>query len=92
MPTTSAVAEPEFPDTPAGRLDQLAAEKDWDTSSASAAAYVADMCVSMDGWKKAGLDPAETLGKRVKGEEVEVLRAGMPQLCPRWSKQALAAL
>lgn len=94
-PTVEEPAEPTFPDTAAGRLDRLAYEKDWavgDGSDTAASAYVAMICESMDVQKANGAEPGEWIAKRTEGDEAAVLKAGMPTLCPKWSKTTLAAL
>ncbi|MCA1223468.1 hypothetical protein [Streptomyces sp. 8L] len=53
-----------------------------------------DICQSMPDQQKLGQDPGEWLAVAQKptADEKEILRAGMPSLCPAWSKVALAAI
>ncbi|MFD8777537.1 hypothetical protein [Streptomyces sp. NPDC059916] len=91
-------AEPtdDYPDTPEGRLDKKADEEGWAYEELydSASEYVADMCVSMTDQKRIGTDPGEWLAvaQSPSADEKEILRAGMPSMCPKWSKTALAAI
>ncbi|MFI6653182.1 hypothetical protein ACIBI8_37035 [Streptomyces sp. NPDC050529] len=89
------VEEPEYPATPAGDLDRLADEKGWPYDESlyeSASEYVADICESMTAQEGFGTEPGEWLALRTDSDEADILKAGMPKLCPRWSKVALAAL
>ncbi|MER6616315.1 hypothetical protein [Streptomyces xantholiticus] len=95
-PATPTPTEPEFPDTPAGRFDKLADEKGWfvDDDGTLPSDYVATVCDSMTEQETEDWEPGQWLAE----EEVpdpsptEILKAGMPKLCPKWSKVALAAL
>jgi hypothetical protein len=90
-----AVEEPEYPATPAGDLDRLADEKGWlfdETLYKSASEYVDDVCVSMTQQQGFGTEPGEWLALRTDSDGAVILKAGMPKLCPKWSKVALAAL
>lgn len=84
-----------YPDTPEGDFDRMVDGKGWaydDTTYGSASEYVADICVSMTDQQGFGTEPGEWLALRTEGDDAEILRAGMPKLCPKWSKTALAAL
>ncbi|MFJ4879391.1 hypothetical protein ACIP93_29900 [Streptomyces sp. NPDC088745] len=83
-----------YPATKEGDFDKLADEKGWavDSIYESASAYVADICVSMTSQQGYGTDPGGWLAERVEGDQPALLRAGMPKLCPKWSKVALRAL
>ncbi|MFE4915818.1 hypothetical protein ACFRCX_30400 [Streptomyces sp. NPDC056652] len=99
-PPTSAAApaeeptveEPAYPATPEGEIDKLADEKGWMPDEV-ASAYVADMCVALPERKGVGSDPAEWLMmQKPDADQAAVLRAGVPKLCPDWSKTVTAAL
>ncbi|GAA0501446.1 hypothetical protein [Streptomyces olivaceiscleroticus] len=86
-PTASAeVTEEAYPDTAEGRLDEKADEQGWESGYESAHAYIADMCESMTSQKGFGRDPGEWLMENQSPEDGqrEILRAGMPTLCPKW--------
>ncbi|MFF8610776.1 hypothetical protein ACF06X_33260 [Streptomyces sp. NPDC015346] len=94
-PAVEEPAEPTFADTPAGRLDKLAYENGWlvgDGSESAPSQYVVMICESMDTQNKVGTDPGEWIAERTEGDQAEVLKAGMPELCPRWSAKTLKAL
>lgn len=95
-PEPSVPTEPVFPDTPEGDLDKLAAEKGWTVDTfynGSASAFVADICESATARQEMGGEPGELIADQAReGDNREILRAGMPTLCPQWSKVALAAL
>lgn len=84
------------PSTPEGKLDQLAEEKGWVVDGlyeGSAAAFVDDMCETATSLDESGIDPGERFADHGRdGDNAEIMRAGMPKLCPKWSKVALAAL
>ncbi|MFD3516350.1 hypothetical protein [Streptomyces sp. NPDC058657] len=86
--------EPYYPPTKEGDFDKLADQKGWAVASLyeTASAYVADICESMTSQHGHGTEPGGWLAERVEGDEPAVLRAGMPKLCPKWSKVALRAL
>lgn len=86
--------EPVFPATPAGDLNRRALEEGWvvDSLYEEASDFVEDICVSMTDQDGFGTDPGNWLATRVTGDEPAVLRAGMPTMCPKWSKVALKAL
>lgn len=83
-----------YPATKEGDFDKLADEKGWavDSTYATASAYVADICESMSSQQGHGTEPGGWLAERVEGDQPAILRAGMPSLCPKWSKVALKAL
>lgn len=85
-----------FPDTPAGRLDKLADEKGWfvDDAKTWPSAYVGRICRGMSRVESEGEDPQEWLAEEEDPDPSprEILKAGMPDLCPEWSKKALAVL
>ncbi|MEV4975528.1 hypothetical protein [Streptomyces scopuliridis] len=87
-----AVEELEYPATPEGDIDKLAEEKGW-MPDESASAYVADICASLPEREGVGSDPAEWLMmQKPDADHAAVLRAGVPLLCPDWSKTVTAAL
>ncbi|MER5302983.1 hypothetical protein ABT039_26475 [Streptomyces lasiicapitis] len=93
-PTNSKEAARQHAPGPEGDLDRLADRKGWEVSSGftSASAYVADVCKVMTSLQKNEQDPGGWLARRVKGDDPAVLRAGMPKLCPKWSKVASQVL
>ncbi len=94
--TVPTEEEKSYSATKEGDFDKLADEKGWVVSSgyAGASDYVADICVSMTEQAKNGGEPSAWLAQSQNPSEDEetVLRAGMPKLCPKWSKVALKAL
>ncbi|MGW3401200.1 hypothetical protein [Streptomyces zhihengii] len=91
---------PTFPDTPEGDLDRMADEKGWFVNDSSnpydqaPSQYVKQICKGMGTAKRDGEDPGRWLAEdeNPKPSPREILLAGMPKLCPAWSKTAVAAL
>lgn len=85
-----------FPDTAEGRLDKLADEKGWfvDDAKTWPSAYVKRICRGMTRVDSEGQDPQEWLSEEEDpaASPREILKAGMPELCPEWSKEALPVL
>ncbi|MEU2981473.1 hypothetical protein ABZ678_32195 [Streptomyces hirsutus] len=93
-PPAPSPTEPEFPDTPAGRLDKKAYESNWEVEGeeyASASEYVNDVCQKLKGglvelgdwW----FTPEQYLAEEgeLTKDRKKILRSGIPQLCPkRW--------
>lgn len=91
------VEEPEFPDTPAGDIDKLAAEKGWEVDGLYPAAsdFVADICESLPASAVSGASRPQWLAEsgNMDGDGEAVLLAGIPKLCPKWTpvlKQAVS--
>lgn len=93
-PSVAVPAEPVFPDTPAGRLDELGMEEDWALNEPSASEYVMTMCEEFTAREGYGADPGEWLVRNQDPTEDQVaaLRAGMPELCPKWWPKIKKAL
>lgn len=94
-PVVEEPAEPTYPATPEGDFDRMADEKGWAVDSlyeGSASRYIADICESMANQESYGTEPGQWLALRTDSDAAVVLKAGMPKLCPKWSKVALAAL
>ncbi|MGW1093388.1 hypothetical protein ACWD4L_46300 [Streptomyces sp. NPDC002596] len=94
--TSEAAPAPEptatEPATPEEEIDALAIAKGW-MPGESASDYVADICTSLPERKEVDSDPAEWLMMRKPTEdEAAVLKAGVPKLCPEWSKTVSTAL
>ncbi|MGW6455522.1 hypothetical protein ACWF94_06260 [Streptomyces sp. NPDC055078] len=88
-------ADPVYASGPEGDFDKMADEKGWVVDSslyASASEYVDDICTSMTSQSEVGTEPGEWLATRTEPDSAVILKAGMPKLCPKWSKVALAAL
>jgi hypothetical protein len=92
----SAPSRTAFPDTAEGRLDKLADEKGWfvDDAKTWPSAYVKRICRAMTRVDGEGQHPGKWLHEEEQpaASPREILKAGMPDLCPKWSKVALAAL
>jgi hypothetical protein len=91
------VEEPEFPDTPEGDIDKLAAEKGWEVDGLYLAAsdFVADICESLPTSAADGASRPQWLAEsgNMDGDRKAVLQAGIPKLCPKWTpvlKQAVS--
>jgi hypothetical protein len=96
-PPEPTVEEPEFPDTPEGDIDKLAAEKGWEVDGLYLAAsdFVADMCESLPVSAVDGASRPQWLAEsgNMDGDRKAVLQAGIPKLCPKWTpvlKQAIS--
>lgn len=96
-PTVSAVPEPVptveesvYPVGPEGDIDQLADERGWvvDGLYDSASAFVQDICVSLPVSAVDGSSRPQWLAEsgNFDGDGAEVLKVGIPKLCPKWSK------
>lgn len=91
------VEEPEFPATPEGDIDKLAAEKGWEVDGLYLAAsdFVADICESLPTSAADGASRPQWLAEsgNMDGDRKAVLQAGIPKLCPKWEptlKQAVS--
>ncbi|MEU0837209.1 hypothetical protein [Streptomyces sp. NPDC005969] len=83
------VEEPEFPDTPEGDIDKLAAEKGWEVDGLYLAAseFVTDICESLPVSAVDGASRPQWLAEsgNMDGDRKAVLQAGIPKLCPKWT-------
>ncbi|MFK0023485.1 hypothetical protein [Streptomyces sp. NPDC090798] len=84
--------------TPAQRLDTLGHAKKWDLSGSSASEFTQDAC-DMAGETdsapdQAGESVAQALAMRATSAEsgAAALRAGIPALCPKWTRTLAASL
>ncbi|MFB8038197.1 hypothetical protein ACFC5Z_35820 [Streptomyces sp. NPDC056004] len=91
------VEEPDFPATPEGDIDKLAAEKGWEVDSlyASASEFVTDICESLPDSAADSSSRPQWLAEsgNMDGDGKAVLQAGVPKLCPKWTsvlKQAVS--
>lgn len=92
-PVTSAAPEPVpsdtevvYPPGPEGDLDRLADENGWQVSDETASAYVQNMCDSLG--HAVGVSPEQWLkdGQMDSADDGAALKAGVPKLCPKWTK------
>lgn len=68
------------------KVDQLAEAGGW-MPGEKASAYVVDICETLTARKEAGGDPVEWLTfNDPDADRAAVLKAGVPLLCPEWSK------
>lgn len=81
-------SEPEFPDTPEGELDKKAEKEGWvvDSLYGSASEYVQDICDSLPVSGAPGSSRPQWLASQLEGDRKEMLEAGIPKLCPEWTK------
>lgn len=90
-----SVVPPEPPParlTPEGRVDQLAEAGGWMPDEV-ASAYVADICSTLTAQEESGEDPVQWLTlDRADADHASVLKAGVPLLCPEWSKTVTKVL
>lgn len=91
------VEEPEFPDTPEGGIDKMAAEKGWvvDGLYPAASDFVRDICDSLPVSAVDGASRPQWLAEsgNMDDDGKAVLQAGIPKLCPKWTpvlKQAVS--
>ncbi|MER5720016.1 hypothetical protein [Streptomyces sp. NPDC002132] len=86
------------PRTPAQRLDALEQVEKWDLSGSSASEFTQDACDMADETDSrpdlAGQSVAQALAMRAASEDsgADALRAGIPALCPKWTKALKASL
>lgn len=89
------VEEPEFPATPEGDIDKLAAEKGWvvDDLYPAASDFVTDICESLPMSAAGGASRPQWLAEsgNMDGDGEAVLQAGIPKLCPKWTPVLKAA-
>lgn len=73
-------------------MDQLAEAGGWMPDEV-ASAYVVDICETLTSLKEMGEDPVEWLTfDRTDADHAAVLKAGVPLLCPEWSKTVTKVL
>ncbi|WP_326590245.1 hypothetical protein [Streptomyces sp. NBC_01294] len=77
-----------LPPTPEGEIDRLAATNGWDVDELypSASAFVRDMCESLPVSAIDGASRPQWLAEYLEGDGRAVLEAGIPKLCPTWTK------
>ncbi|MEU6557111.1 hypothetical protein ABZ915_43765 [Streptomyces sp. NPDC046915] len=84
--------------TPAQRLDILGRAKKWNLSGSSASEFAQDACDMADETDSrpdlAGESVAQALAMRTASADSgkDALRAGIPVLCPKWTKALKASL
>lgn len=92
---TETETEEEFPNTPEGDLDRLAAEKGWELDSLyeTASELVADICESLPVSGVEGASRPQWLVEsgHLVGDREAALSAGVPKLCPKWTWAVKAA-
>lgn len=82
------VEEPVYPAGPEGDIDRMADEKGWvvDDLYGSASEFVTDMCESLPVSGVDGVSRPEWLADYLDGSGEDVLKFGIPKLCPKWTK------
>ncbi|MEU5660089.1 hypothetical protein ABZ802_31400 [Streptomyces sp. NPDC047737] len=82
------VEEPVYAAGPEGDIDRLADEKGWvvDDLYGSASAFVTDICDSLPVSAVDGMSRPEWLAEHLEGSGEDVLKVGIPKLCPKWTK------
>ncbi|MEU9085280.1 hypothetical protein [Streptomyces sp. NPDC048357] len=85
---TTPSPAPVLPPTPEGEIDKLAATNGWgvDALYPSASAFVRDMCASLPVSAIDGASRPQWLAGYLKDDGQAVLEAGIPKLCPTWTK------
>ncbi|MFD4795871.1 hypothetical protein [Streptomyces anulatus] len=74
------------------KVDALAEAGGW-LPDEVASAYVADICGTLSAQEESGADPVEWLTlNETDAEHAAVLKAGVPLLCPEWSKTVTEVL
>ncbi|MEV3996734.1 hypothetical protein AB0K62_13790 [Streptomyces halstedii] len=90
------VEEPVYAAGPEGDIDRLADEEGWvvDDLYESASEFVADICDSLPDSGAGGVSRPQWLAEsgNFDGDGEDVLRAGIPKLCPKWSKALTEAV
>ncbi|MYR75188.1 MULTISPECIES: hypothetical protein [unclassified Streptomyces] len=91
-----SVEEPVYPAGPEGDIDRLADEEGWvvDDLYESASEFVADICDSLPDSSAGGASRPQWLAEsgNFDGDGKDVLQAGVPKLCPKWSKTLTEAV
>lgn len=92
--TTAPASTPSLPVTPEGEIDKLAATNGWvvDSLYPSASAFVRDMCTSLPVSAIDGASRPQWLSGYLKGDSRAILEAGIPKLCPTWTKSLREAV
>ncbi|MFF2731791.1 hypothetical protein ACFVS9_28270 [Streptomyces sp. NPDC058008] len=84
------VEEPVYAAGPEGDIDRLADEKGWavDELYSSASDFVADICESLPESAVDGMSRPQWLAEsgNLDGAGADILKAGVPKLCPKWTK------
>ncbi|MFJ6238875.1 hypothetical protein ACIQH0_32890 [Streptomyces griseus] len=89
---SSVPPEPPVMLTAEEKVDALAESEGW-LPDEVASAYVADICGTLTSREESGADPVEWLTlDKTDGEHAAVLKAGVPLLCPEWSKTVTEVL
>lgn len=87
--------EPVYPSGPEGEIDERADGRGWEYDSlyGSASEFVQDMCDSLPSQAK-HWSPGQWLaeGGYLDGDGAEILKFGIPKLCPKWEKTLKAAV
>ncbi|MFD8887701.1 hypothetical protein ACFV0H_35200 [Streptomyces erythrochromogenes] len=88
VPPSSPAPASAPPTTPEGEIDKLAATNGWvvDALYPSVSAFVRDMCESLPVSAIDGESRPQWLAGHLKGDGQAVLKAGIPKLCPTWTK------
>ncbi|MEU5490224.1 hypothetical protein AB0G98_21105 [Streptomyces sp. NPDC020196] len=90
------VEEPVYPAGPEGDIDRLADEKGWavDELYSSASEFVTDICESLPESAVEGASRPQWLAEsgNLDGAGADILKAGVPKLCPKWSKTVREAV
>jgi len=90
------VEEPVYAAGPEGDIDRLADEKGWvvDDLYASASEFVSDICESLPVSAVDGASRPQWLAEsgQLDGSGADVLKAGVPKLCPKWTKTVTEAV
>lgn len=86
----AVVEESVYPAGPEGDIDRLADEKGWavDDLYESASEFVADICDSLPDSGAGGVSRPQWLAESgtFDGDGEDILKVGVPKLCPEWSK------
>ncbi|MFJ1782528.1 hypothetical protein ACIOKA_38115 [Streptomyces anulatus] len=78
--------------TPEDKVDAVAEAEGW-LPDEVASAYVADICATLTDQEESGPGAVQWLTlDKTDGEHAAVLKAGVPLLCPEWSKTVVRVL